>query len=395
MKIKSFEFNIMEFSGSLGDLGTLIPLSLGMIIVCGLNTSTVLVMIGLFYIASGLFFKLPIPVQPLKLVAAIAIANPSKITPEIISGASIIFGIILLFSGITGIIDKLSKLFKKPVIRGIQLGLGLILAQKGLAYIMDPSLFNWNQKALELNVYSLPLNLLTGIIMIVLTLVFINNKKFPSALIIVAIGLCIGILSGRMNESSFETGSTGFSLTIPSFDNMLTSLFLLVIPQLPLTIGNAVIGTADTCVSLFGRNEKTKKISYRSLANSMGIINCMVGFLGGMPMCHGAGGLAAHYSFGARTGGSNIMIGLLFLISGIFFGKMSFVVLSCLPNAVFGTLLLFTGLELSILIRDLDQKNDIFIALLIACIAISMNNMGVAFISGILTDHLLKWNKME
>ena len=395
MKIKSFEFNIMEFSGSLGDLGTLIPLSLGMIIVCGLNTSTVLVMIGLFYIASGLFFKLPIPVQPLKLVAAIAIANPSKITPEIISGASIIFGIILLFSGITGIIDKLSKLFKKPVIRGIQLGLGLILAQKGLAYIMDPSLFNWNQKALELNVYSLPLNLLTGIIMIVLTLVFINNKKFPSALIIVAIGLCIGILSGRMNESSFETGSTGFSLTIPSFDNMLTSLFLLVIPQLPLTIGNAVIGTADTCVSLFGRNEKTKKISYRSLANSMGIINCMVGFLGGMPMCHGAGGLAAHYSFGARTGGSNIMIGLLFMISGIFFGKMSFVVLSCLPNAVFGTLLLFTGLELSILIRDLDQKNDIFIALLIACIAISMNNMGVAFISGILTDHLLKWNKME
>jgi len=395
MKIKTFEFNIMEFSGSLGDLGTLIPLSLGMIIVCGLNTSTVLVMIGLFYVASGLFFKLPVPVQPLKLVAAIAIANPSKITPEIISGASIIFGIILLFSGLTGFIDKLSKLFKKPIIRGIQLGLGLILAQKGMTFIMDPSLFNWNQNLLEINGYSLPLNLLIGIMMIGLTLIFLNNKKFPTALIIVAIGICIGILSGRMNETSFETGSTGFSLTIPSFENMFTALFLLVIPQIPLTIGNAVIGTADTCFSLFGKNKKTKNISYRSLANSMGIINCMVGFLGGMPMCHGAGGLAAHYRFGARTGGSNIMIGLVFMVSGIFFGKMSFAVLSCLPNAVFGTLLLFTGLELSILIRDLDQKKDIFIALLIACIAISTNNMGVAFISGMLTDQLIKWKRIE
>ena len=127
----------------------------------------------------------------------------------------------------------------------------------------------------------------------------------------------------------------------------------------------------------------------------MGVTNCVVGIFGGMPMCHGAGGLAAHYRFGARTGGSNIMIGTVFIVLGVFFGKMSFAILSCLPNAVFGTLLLFAGLELAILIRDMDKKKDVFIALLIACIAISTNNMGAAFISGIITDQLIQWKKIE
>ncbi|KPA14394.1 sulfate transporter [Candidatus Magnetomorum sp. HK-1] len=394
MNLKKFQFNIMEFSGSLGDLGTLIPLSLGMIMVCGLSTSTVLVMIGLFYVISGLFFKLPMPVQPLKLVAAIAIANPSKITPDIIAGAGLIFGMILLFLGITGFIDQLAKLFKKPIIRGIQLGLGLILTQKGIAYIMNPNLFNW-QNVSELFGYNISINLIAGIIMIGLTLFLLNNKKFPAALIIVGIGICMGLLSGGLNETSFETGSTGFYCKLPSFENMITALFLLVIPQIPLTIGNAVIGTADTCFSLFGKGEKTNKISYRALANSMGVTNCVVGIFGGMPMCHGAGGLAAHYRFGARTGGSNIMIGTVFIVLGVFFGKMSFAILSCLPNAVFGTLLLFAGLELAILIRDMDKKKDVFIALLIACIAISTNNMGAAFISGIITDQLIQWKKIE
>ena len=384
----------MEFSGSLGDLGTLIPLSLGLIMMCGLSTSTVFVMIGLFYVITGLFFKLPLPVQPLKVVAAISLANPSQVTPEIIAGAGLAFGIILLFLGTTGMIDPIAKLFKKSVIRGIQLGLGLILIQKGLSFIMNPALFNWQTTSI-LFLDRIPVNLTVSIIMIAMTLFFFNSRRVPAALIIVSMGIILGLMFGGLKNASLEVGSTGLSYVLPDYQKIITALFLLVIPQIPLTIGNAVIGTSDTCVSLFGTNEKTKKVTYRSLANSMGITNIFVGLFAGMPMCHGAGGLAAHYRFGARTGGSNIMIGSIFIISGLFFGKLSFALLNCLPNAVFGTLLLFAGLELAVLIRDLNDKNDVFVAMLIAGIAIRTNNMGVAFISGMLVERLIQWIKIE
>jgi SulP family sulfate permease len=394
MKQNTFQFNIMEFSGSLGDLGTLIPLSLGLIMMCGLSTSTVFVMIGLFYVITGLFFKLPLPVQPLKVVAAISLANPSQVTPEIIAGAGLAFGIILLFLGTTGMIDPIAKLFKKSVIRGIQLGLGLILIQKGLTFIMNPAIFNWQTTSI-LFLDRIPVNLTVSIIMIAMTLFFFNSRRVPAALIIVSMGIILGLMFGGLKNVSLEVGSTGLSYVLPDYQNIITALFLLVIPQIPLTIGNAVIGTSDTCVSLFGTNEKTKKVTYRSLANSMGITNIFVGLFAGMPMCHGAGGLAAHYRFGARTGGSNIMIGSIFIISGLFFGKLSFALLNCLPNAVFGTLLLFAGLELAVLIRDLNDKNDVFVAMLIAGIAIRTNNMGVAFISGMLVERLIQWIKIE
>ncbi|MBF0449946.1 MAG: putative sulfate/molybdate transporter [Candidatus Magnetomorum sp.] len=394
MKLNSFRFNTLEFSGSLGDLGTLIPLSLGMIMVCGLSTSTVFIMIGLFYILSGLYFQLPLPVQPLKVVAAIAIAYPGKITVEVIAASGIIFGVILLILGLSGLIDQLAKFFKKPIIRGIQLGLGLILASKGLNYIMNPALFSWNSTN-DVLAYGLSCNLILGFIMVGTTLFFLNNKRFPAALIVVGIGIVSGLFYGGFRVSSFETGTTGFSLYFPSLENMGLAFFLLVIPQIPLTLGNAVIGTADTCFTLFGKGKGTENISYRSLAVSMGITNCITGLVGGMPMCHGAGGLAAHYRFGARTGGSNIMIGAVFLVSGLFLGKLSFALLSCLPNAVFGTLLLFAGLELALLIRDINAKNELFVTLLIGCISINTNNMGIAFIVGIAIDQLIRWKKIE
>jgi len=394
MKRNIFQFYIMEFSGSLGDLGTLIPLALGMIMVCELNTSSVFLMIGVFYVITGLFFKLPLPVQPLKVVAAIALSNPSQVTSEIIASAGLTFGFILLFLGTTGIIDIVAQLFKKPIIRGIQLGLGLILIQKGLSFIIDPKLFTWETSSLIFFDY-FSVNLTVSIIMIAMTLFFFNSRRFPIAIIIVGSGMTLGILCGGLKNVPLEMGSTGLSLALPSYDNILTSLFLLVIPQLPLTIGNAVIGTADTCFSLFGKDKKTKKVTYKSLANSMGITNCFVGLFSGIPMCHGAGGLAAHYRFGARTGVSNIMIGLIFIISGALFGKLSFALLNCLPNAVFGTLLLFAGLELAMLIRDLSQKNEIFVSMLIAGIAISTKNMGVAFISGMFVERMIHWIKLE
>ncbi len=127
MKLGAYRFDRIEFAGSLGDLGTLIPLSIALITVTHLNFTAVFLLVGLFYLATGLYYRLPIPVQPLKVVSAIAIAFPEKISLSVMSAAGLLFGALLIFLACTGIIDRLAKFFTKPIVRGIQLGLALLL----------------------------------------------------------------------------------------------------------------------------------------------------------------------------------------------------------------------------------------------------------------------------
>jgi len=394
MKVGSYRFDRVEFAGSLGDLGTLIPLSVGMIIITGLKITSVFLIVGLFYILAGIYYRLPIPVQPLKVVAAIAIAFPGKITVPIISATGFIFGGILLMLAWTGIIDWVAKFFTKPVIRGIQLGLGLILLNKGIGFIQDPNLFI-QKEGMIAAIGGIPMNPLIGIIGGILVLFLLSSKRFPAALVIVAIGAVIGVTFGALKGVPFDLGPTSFEYALPCVADLWSALFLLVIPQLPLTLGNAIIGTSDATRSMFGDGEETKRATYRGFATSMGLANLGVGFLSGMPVCHGAGGLAAHYRFGARTGGSNVMIGLVFLIIALVFGKIAINLLSAIPNSILGVLLLFAGLELALLLRDVRERKDLFVAFTIAGISIATKNMGIAFVAGIVVERLIKIRKLE
>ncbi len=110
MQIGSYRFNRSEFAGSLGDLGTLIPLSIGLVTINGLSFSSVFLWVGLFYLLSGVYYNLPIPVQPLKLVSAIAIAFPEKISLPVISATGLLFGGALILLAFTGLIDWLARL---------------------------------------------------------------------------------------------------------------------------------------------------------------------------------------------------------------------------------------------------------------------------------------------
>ncbi len=242
---------------------------------------------------------------------------------------------------------------------------------------------------------SVSVNLLVGIASALLVLLLISNRRFPAAMVIVALGMALGIAFGSLKGVQWSFGPGAVHFFLPGMNDIVTALVLLVIPQVPLTIGNAVIGTVDTAEKLFGAGEKTKKISNRKLALDMGVANILAGFVAGMPMCHGAGGLAAHYRFGARTGGSNIMIGLVFMLIAVLLGRAGIALLSSIPNAVLGTLLLFAGLELALLTRDIRQKRDLFITFLIAGIGIATTNMSIAFVAGIATDRLLEWADIE
>jgi len=394
MQIGQFKFDRLEFAGSLGDLGTLIPLSIALIIINGLNISSVLLLVGIFYITSGLFFRLPIPVQPLKVVAAIAIASPKLVSTQTIMAAGILMGIILLLLALTGLIDWLAGFFSKSVIRGIQFGLGLILIAKGINFISNPELFI-HKPGIVNSIAGLPVNLVVGILSVLVVLFLISNKKFPAALVIVISGIIIGVFFGALNDTSLILGAVPIEISILNPYDFVTAFILLVFPQIPLTIGNAIIGTKDTCSSLFGEKNVSERVTHKNLSLSMGFINIISGLIGGMPLCHGAGGLAAHYRFGARTGGSNIMIGLIFVMFSLLFGKIGISLLSTIPNGILGTLLLFAGLELSLLILDIREKKKLFVVVIIAGIGYATNNIGIAFIAGIIIDYLIRKTKIQ
>jgi len=213
--------------------------------------------------------------------------------------------------------------------------------------------------------------------------------------VLVGAGVLTGILFGALQDVPLKAGPAQVDLIFPGKEDFLTGFFLLVIPQIPLTIGNAIIGTRDTCISLFGENDLTEKATYKAFTYSMGIINVLGSIIGGMPVCHGAGGLAAHYRFGARTGGSNIMIGIVFIVLALAFGQIGISLLSAIPNAVLGTLLLFAGLELAMLILDVRVKKDLFVSLLIAGISLATTNMGIAFFVGIIVYKIIQWREIK
>jgi len=392
MQIGPHKFDRLELAGSLGDLGTIIPLSVALMLVTGLSVTTVLLTVGLCYVATGLFFKLPIPVQPLKVVSAIAIAYPEKITVSIMAAAGISMGLILLLLAFTGLMDRLARFFSRPIIRGIQAGLGLILIKKGITYVLNAELFISQS---NMSGFSELLNPFIGIAGFITALFLLTNRKFPAALILVAGGMTAGILLGALRGLEFALGPTPIHLQPVAPADFSAALMLLVIPQIPLTVGNAVIGTTDACRTFFGEKGVPGQVSNRNFAISMGLANLGTGLLGGMPMCHGAGGLAAHYRFGARTGGANLMIGGIFLLLALGLGKMGIALLAAIPQGILGVLLLFAGLELALLIRDVQNRTDYFITLLVAGIGLATTNMGVAFFIGILVQGLIKWRRIE
>lgn len=391
-ELAPFKFDRMELAGSLGDLGTLVPLSAGMILLNGLSPTTVFIWVGLFYVLSGLYYRLPVPVQPLKLVAAIAIAAPDKINEEMIAAAGITFGVIFLVLSLSGAMKLISRVFTKPVIRGIQLGLGLILIRKGVLFIASRDLFVSSEAGISSGNAT---NIIIGIFVFILVLVLLNNNRLPAALAALAVGMLAGVLWGGFENIEFALGPGDVHFMVPGPGVFGSAFVLLVLPQIPLTIGNSCIGVSDTAKSLFPDNPRPYRTRPDRFAMTIGLINIPAGFMGAMPMCHGAGGLAAHYRFGARTGGSNLIIGAIFLVMALAFGKMGLSLITLIPNAVLGTLLVFAGIELCLLIGDIKERGALFVAVLIAGIALAGTNMALAFGAGIVADFIIRRAKIK
>lgn len=394
-----FLFNRMELAGSLGDLGTLLPIAIAMVLINGLNPVGLFFSIAVFFIISGLFFGVTVPVQPMKVIGAYAIAT--AMDPSQILASSLLMGAFLLLVGLTGAIEFIRKITPKSAIRGVQLSTGALLISGGIKFIVGTSKFQALQNAAEpyLSIQSigpLPIGIIIGLIGALATFLLIDNKKFPAGLVVVGAGLIIGVLLGV----GMDLGNGAIGINIPQFlpygfpakADFTFALLVLVLPQLPMTIGNAVLAYTDLSREYFG--DKASKVSNRNVCISMALANFLSFCIGGMPLCHGAGGLAAHYRFGARTAGSNLMIGLLFLILALVLGNNIVDFFNLLPMSVLGVLLVFAGAQLTLTIMDLESRKDYFVATMILGITLA-SNLAVGFITGMVIARLLRWEKLS
>ena len=394
-----FKFDRMEFAGSLGDLGTLLPIAIAMVLFNGLDPLGLFLSIGVFYVISGIYFGITVPVQPMKVIGAYAIAT--AMSADQILASSLLMGIFLLIVGLTGAIDLIRKVTPKSVIRGVQLSTGALLISGGVKFMIGASTYQSLRQAVEphLSFQSLgavPISLVIGAAAAIVTLLFLDNKRFPAGLIVVAGGLVAGVALG----ARIDLGGRGFGLNLPEMlpfgfpgkADFTFALFALVLPQLPMTLGNAVLAYTDLSKEYFG--DLSAKVTARKACVSMALANFLSFLLGGIPLCHGAGGLAAHYRFGARTAGSNVMIGFLFLGLAILLGDNIVGLFNLLPMSILGVLLVFAGSQLTLTVLDLDRRKDFFVATLILGITLA-SNLAAGFIAGTIVAQILRWDKLS
>ena len=394
-----FRFDRLELAGSLGDLGTLLPLGVGMIMINGLEPAGLLLSVGIVYVLSGAYYGITVPVQPMKVIGAYAIATGIG-APEILA-SGLLMGVFLLIVGATGAITLIGRYTPVAAVKGVQLSTGTLLMAEGVRLMAGTSAFQAIHQAAEpyLVVQSLgplPIGVVIGAVGGILALFLLDSRRFPAGLVVILGGLALGLLLGT--HEGMERVQPGlhlpelFPFGWPATTDFTVALFVLVLPQIPMTIGNAVVANVDLAHDYFG--DDARRLTYRASCIGMALANFLSFAVGGMPLCHGAGGLAAHYRFGARTGGSNLMIGAVFIVAAIVLGADALPVVNLLPMSVLGILLLFAGSQLALNVIDVNARKDLFVCLAILGVTLAAN-LAVGFVLGVALAYALKSEKLN
>ena len=329
-------FDRNEVSGAFGDLGTSLPLIVGMIAAARLDATSVLVVFGALQVMTGLLYRMPMPVQPLKAVAALVIAQ--KAGADVLYGGGFAIGLMMLVLVTSGLLDWLARVVPRVVVRGIQCGLGLQLGRIAVADYV-PSAGAWGYV------------LAASSFLIVVTL--LGNRRCPPAPIVLALGAAFAVtLGGAGAPALAAAGVHSPMFHVPSTAAVWQGFLLLALPQIPLSLGNSVLATRQVATDLFpGRTPLT--ITRIGLTYSL--MNLVSPLASGIPVCHGSGGMAGHYAFGARTGGSVIIAGAGLLVAGLLFGGSLGQVALLFPKPMLGVLLLVEAVAMIVLLRDLSQ----------------------------------------
>jgi len=327
-----------ELAGAVADLGVLVPIAVALIVGNGLSPTAVLLPAGLLYLANAWIYGLPLPSQPLKAFGAIAIAEGLG-ADEIAAGALLI-GALFLVAGRLGLVDRLARAFPRPLVRGVQLAVGLLFLQIAWGLAADPPA--------AFAEHALPPAWAVGLALAAAAAA-LAFRRSGAALLLVAGGAVVMVATAGGSASLGPS-----ALAVPSLDLgvLATAFVVLVVPQAPLSFANSCLATADAARVYFGE-DRARRVSPGSLASTYGVANLFAGSIGGMPVCHGAGGLTAHYSFGARTAAAPLVMGGVLVVLALAAGSGLAALLVAFPLPILAALLAVAGLLHIGLLRDL------------------------------------------
>lgn len=356
-------YDRFELAGAFGDLGTLIPFLVGYITINKMDPVGVLVAFGLFKIIVGLCFRTPVPVQPMKAIGTAAISHPEAITQGAIWASGLFTGLLWLVMGLTGAVTWIARITSRPIINGLLLGLGLGFVLQGVRMMEGDSLL--------------------AVVAIAGTFLLLSYERVPAMLLLLGFGVTVEVIRGpsllsELGQVSFRLRLPEFALTKIGWEDLATGVLILGLPQVALTLGNAIIATVEENNSLF----PDRPITVRAVAVDHGIMNLVGTSIGGVPMCHGAGGMAGHVRFGARTGGALVILGGILLLVGLFLSDSVATLFKLFPRALLGVILMFGGLELAAGVQwnNLGKEGS-YVMLLTA--GLSMWNMGAGYLAGL------------
>jgi MFS superfamily sulfate permease-like transporter len=352
-----------ELAGAFGDFGTLIPFVVGYVTINRLDPQAVLLGFGLVAVVTGLYFRTPMPVQPMKAIATVAVTQAGTVTPAIIWASGLVTGVFWLAMAITGAVSWVAALTRRPVVRGLMLGLGLSFILEGV---------NLMQRG--------PALALVGAAM---TFILLGQARMPAMLVLLAYGAIAALATDQTLMSDLSTLSPGFrlpSVGLPSLGlrDLLQGTLVLAIPQAALTLGNAIIATKEENNGLF----PDRPVSVRLLAADHGLMNLLGAAVGGVPMCRGAGGMAGHIRFGARTGGALVILGALLLVVALFLSDSVDTLFRLFPLPVLGVILFFGGIELAASVNG-EGASRADRTVMVVTAGIALWNMGAGYVAGL------------
>ncbi|MDZ4831881.1 MAG: putative sulfate/molybdate transporter [Phycisphaerae bacterium] len=330
--LRAARFDVGEMSGALGDLGTFLPLLLAMSACGAIDFTTSLLFAGICTLATGFLFRIPMPVQPMKAIATIAIAQGLSVAQVAAAGA--IVGSVTMLVGCVGLADRIGRWLPQSVVRGLQLALAGTLAWKGFELVTRTSAW-WTLDGRAI-----------AIVALVLVLLLASSRRWPIAAILFAFGLVVAATSLPADSRIAGVHQPAFAFVIPDIVNLdgasWRSAWLAAAPQMPLTLLNSVVAICALSATLFPH----AAASPRRVAVSVGVMNLAGACFGAMPLCHGAGGLAAQYRFGARTNGSILMLGSAKVVLALAFGAALVPLCNAFPASILGVMLFVPAIEL-------------------------------------------------
>ena len=346
-KERSFEFARNELTGAIGDSITVLPIVVAVAVLTELSLAVMLIWFGVFQIVSGLYFGVPISIEPMKALAALVIAG-SITTGELVL-AGLLLGVILLVIGQTHSLDRISRYIGDPVVRGIQFGVALVLLETGI----------------RLGLADLEMAGIAGVVVLVVIAAGYWNL---SALLVLALGGAIAVLQTGAPAPTFPSVASlnqlgSLSLTLGTIEATLG--------QLAMTVGNAALAASVLLDDYFDR-----EISPDELSTSMGLMNLVAIPIGALPMCHGSGGIAGKYAFGARTAGANVILGVGYI--GV--ALLAVGLVAAFPTALLGVILVLIAAQIG---WTSIRRTEAYLLVVTIGVVGLLVNLAVAFVGGV------------